>query len=123
MYNYSTPLFDSWMGEEGEILSQITIMPVNTDAESEFETQSGEPLVISSDDSKIPPNRVRDSAECRRMPGSITPDEVAKLFSSSSISEEDSHNTTLVALSPAPVPVTSEHLQVARPKTRSAIEK
>ena len=102
-YHYTTPLFDSWSIEEADTPSNIEIVPVNTDAESDARSQSSNkapvaravaiasPIVLSSG-SDIPPNRPAASS---RMPGAVSTQELARMFSSTSISSEDENEKPL----------------------------
>ena len=56
----STPLFDSWCIEDTDTPGQFIIMPTNTDAESQTNSQTprdAQVVISSGSDSGIPPNR------------------------------------------------------------------
>ena len=101
-YAYGTPLFDSWNLEPSSDtpLSAWTIMPVQSDAESEVSSQSeaeAEPVVVSSDDSFIPPNKpMTQQSRSSKMSGTLSEAQLSALFSSTSLSGEDDPDSTLI---------------------------
>ena len=126
-YLYTTPLFDSWSIDSSDTPSGFTIEPMNTDAESEANSEgsSNAPLVISSASiSDIPPNR--PVAAPFRMPGSMSTQELTRLFSSTSLSSDDEHEKTLVVTSPIiqpdPKPAPPSRIHTTRSTATAAAE-
>ena len=103
-FTYPTPLFDSWTMEPSDTpIDKWQIVHAETDAESESSAQSqseteneGQNEVVEiSSGSDIPPNRPVAQSSSMRMCDAMTEKMISSLFSSGSMSEDETEKTLI----------------------------